>query len=129
MTACGVASKDDVSKIMLSQPLRGTKSENKIVEMDQIQKIEIELKNIYIFWFNFVYWIWSIYNFIFGFGSSKWMTEHHLCHIILACHITHCHVNLHFPHMCFFNRLWRQGPKPKWFSHSEIIHILFSIHS
>jgi hypothetical protein len=97
--------------------------------MDQIQKIEIELKNIYIFWFNFVYWIWSIYNFIFGFGSSKWMTEHHLCHIILACHITHCHVNLHFPHMCFFNRLWRQGPKPKWFSHSEIIHILFSIHS
>jgi hypothetical protein len=55
MAACGVASKDDVSKIMLSQPLRGTKSENKIVEMDQIQKIEIELKNIYIFWFNFVY--------------------------------------------------------------------------
>jgi hypothetical protein len=33
---------DDVLKMMLSHPLRGTKSKNEIAEMDQIQQREIE---------------------------------------------------------------------------------------
>jgi hypothetical protein len=42
VAACDVTSKNDVSKMMLSYPLRRTKSENEIAERDQIQKHEIE---------------------------------------------------------------------------------------
>jgi hypothetical protein len=49
VATCDVSSKDDVSKMILSHPLRETKSKNEITENDKIQKNEIEAKNIFFF--------------------------------------------------------------------------------
>jgi hypothetical protein len=49
VATCDVSSKDDVSKMILSHPLRETKSKNEITENDKILKNEIEAKNIFFF--------------------------------------------------------------------------------
>jgi hypothetical protein len=52
VAACDMTIKDNVLKMMLSHPPRGTKSKSKIVENDKIlKKNEIEPKIIFIFLF------------------------------------------------------------------------------
>jgi hypothetical protein len=47
VATCDVSSKDDVSKMILSHPLRETKSKKEIAKRDQIQKTKLNPKTYF----------------------------------------------------------------------------------